>query len=141
MKIKRDTLKLIFRNTKYNKKESGGALGESEGVIFDVVFDKGLSDKMCTYEPNVNLLNSAIEKWQENNIAFAGIFHTHFFGVNTLSSEDIAYIKQILRAMPDSISNLCFPLVLPEKEIIIPYTAKKNNNDICIIEDILTICE
>ncbi len=48
-----------------------------------------------------------------------GIFHTHFANVSTLSCADIVYIENIMRAMPETVQHLYFPLyLLPSRELV-----------------------
>lgn len=62
---------------------------------------------------------------EKKEITFYGIFHTHFFGVNTLSIGDKNYIESIMKSMPISIEKLFFPIVvMPQKEIA-GYEAQK----------------
>lgn len=69
-----------------------------------------------------------------------GVFHTHFYGVNTLSEGDRAYIKQIMAAMPDGLECLYFPLIVfPDKEMIVYQASRSKNRSIKIIPDLLLI--
>ena len=62
-----------------------------------------------------------------------------FFGVRTLSDGDIAYITAIMRAMPQSVSELHFPVVvLPDREMI-SYLAVRSGNEVKIREETVTI--
>lgn len=101
--------------------ESGGILGGSGQIISCVVFDSGMPNqgmRSCHYIPNTEYLNQCIEKWEERGIDFYGIFHTHFFGVDTLSEGDARYMKRIMQAMPDEKKELYFPVVvLPERKM------------------------
>lgn len=55
-----------------------------------VVFDDGKDDdfRRCHYTPNVTMLNSCLVEWSESGIEFYGLFHTHFYGVSSLSKGD-----------------------------------------------------
>ncbi|MGN0487773.1 MAG: hypothetical protein ACI4HO_00765 [Ruminococcus sp.] len=122
--------------------EAGGILGAKQGTIVQAYLDKGLSkNKYCCYEPNTFLLNSVIQNWQKQNIDFVGIFHTHYYGVSTLSKNDISYINLILNSMPEEVENLYFPVVLPEQQTIIPYIAIKTVNGIKIFEEKIKIAK
>ena len=119
--------------------EMGGMLGGTDNVIKIIEFDYGQLEHLCGYEPDVHRLNAEIKVWLEKDIYFMGIFHTHFFGVKTLSEPDIEYIKQILNAMPEYISKLYFPIaVLPERKLI-PYIAIRQEPDVLIKADKLII--
>lgn len=138
MKITKKALNSILFSSKKAIYETGGILGAKDGVIEYTVFDKGLKHAKCSYEPDVDYLNAAIKKWQENNIEFIGMFHVHFFDVKTLSPEDTDYIKKILSAMPEGIDRLYFPIVCTTG-VIIPYVAIREANEINIIKDILEV--
>lgn len=120
--------------------ESGGILGSRDDMIVATFYDKGIkTEKMCSYIPNVNLLNDIIAKWNEENIVFSGIFHTHYFGVRTLSCGDRNYIEKIMMSMPNEVSELYFPIiVMPQKEMIV-YKAIKSENQILIQEDVVCL--
>lgn len=141
MKIEAAILQRIFRQILGIPSESGGIFGSKGDIISNVEFDKGISKLKCAYEPNIDFLNEVIERWQEENIDFAGIFHTHFFGVETLSQGDIAYITAIMSAVPESINQLYFPIVLPEYHKMIPYIATKDTHGIQICKDELMIVD
>ena len=139
MIIANKTLKKIYSSVEFVGSESGGILGLEKGIISHVAFDLGKSNIKCSYEPNVDRLNEVIVEWQKENIQFIGLFHTHFFGTESLSKEDKHYIKEILFAMPDEIHYLYFPIVLPEYKRIIPYSATRYDNMVNIYLDKLTV--
>ena len=133
MKIYKKLYGYILNNVSKKPPESGGILGKKNGIVCNVYFDKGIiTEKMCSYEPNVELLNNIIEKWQQENIDFCGIFHTHFYGVKTLSDGDKEYINRIITAMPENINKLYFPIVLPEYNEMVNYMARKKNQTVII---------
>lgn len=136
MKITRALYKEIQNKVNPFPPESGGILGSKENIIVTSVYDEGLNnEKMCSYTPNVKLLNDVIAKWKEEEIIFSGIFHTHYFGVKTLSHGDQCYIEKIMRSMPDDVNELYFPIVvMPQKEIV-AYKAIRDLNQILIQED------
>ena len=118
--------------------ETGGLLGSSDGMCVDtIVMDRyGTQNvKLCSYCPNVTFFNQCIRQWQDQNIIFMGIFHTHFVGVRTLSSGDREYINAIMSAMPEQIDVLYFPLyVLPDRQLVC-YKAKRTDKGICIEQE------
>lgn len=140
MRIKKEIYNNILTSVKDIPPESGGILGEKDGVIQFVVYDEGRKTrKMCSYSPNVQKLNVVIQDWQEKGILFCGIFHTHFFGVETLSEGDRLYIKMIMEQMPIEIKRLFFPIVLlPQREMVV-YVAKKEQEQLIIKQDIVSI--
>lgn len=140
MKIVKNTLNDIFKRVPMFPPETGGIIGMKKDVIRYVEFDKGMNTRqVCTYEPDVDYLNAVIEKWQQNDIAFCGLFHTHFYGVRTLSDGDKMYINSILNAMPETINKLYFPIVLPEKKELIAYMAIRKGNEIQIVEEVVEV--
>ena len=131
----KSTLELLNKSIKDIRFECGGILGSSQNEIIDnVVFDDIRHQKRirCSYAPNVEFLNKCILQWQQENIRFWGMFHTHFAGVKTLSEADETYIRIIMNAMPEEIYCLYFPIyVLPERELV-GYVAKRTLGDIKI---------
>lgn len=122
--------------------ETGGILGSSDGKCVDkLVMDIPLktSTRPCSYSPNVDFLNENIKIWQEQNVSFMGIFHTHFVGVKTLSCGDKKYINAIMAAMPDNIEQLYFPVfVLPDRTLVC-YKAQRTCNEVEISSEELQI--
>ncbi len=138
----------IFENTYRNlmnampdaPPELGGILGGNHSVICAYMIDTGTGKGCgCSYAPDVEMLNAEIKEWQKRGIAFQGMFHTHFFGVRTLSDGDIAYITAIMQTMPQSLSELHFPVVvLPDREMT-SYLAVRSGNEVTIREETVTI--
>lgn len=139
MIIENKILKYIYKDTQNSTFESGGILGSDNKIINYYSFDKGIYVAHCSYSPNVDYLNNTISDWQKHSIRFLGIFHTHFFGVDTLSDGDMFYINNILFSMPNEIEYLYFPIVLPEFQEIIPYIATRQKNKISIDIDELVV--
>lgn len=110
--------------------ETGGLLGGRDDIVAEVLRDEGLpSDKKCSYYPNIELFNQTIKEWQSRDINFMGIFHTHYWGVNTLSKGDKRYIARIMNSMPEGIDRLYFPiLVMPDKKLVCYVANKKLGN-------------
>lgn len=136
MQIIRQIYEDIFVTIKESPPEIGGILGKQGNLITAVEFDDGIGKgKKCSYSPDVNRLNSIIKLWQEQGINFCGIFHTHYFGVETLSPGDKEYIKNIMNSMPESITKLYFPLiVMPQREMI-AYVAVKAKEQLNIYKE------
>ena len=115
--------------------EIGGILGSRENVIDRIVIDANKpSCHNGVYVPNVSFLNSCIEKWDNENIVFEGIFHTHAVNWPDLSSADKNYIALIMNAMPDAVQRLYFPLVFPSYFIKV-FLAAKSEKHISITEE------
>ncbi len=120
MVIAKDVYERIVNRQTNAPPETGGILGGSSGVITNEHFDPGMqSERMCSYIPNVKTLNDVIKQWQQEGVLFMGIYHTHFWGVSTLSCGDTSYMERILRCMPSQIAYLYFPiLVMPDRELV-----------------------
>lgn len=132
LKIISDVFNAIMRQLPDTPPEIGGVIGGKGGVIFAYEMDEGnKQERLCSYAPNVNYVNEVIRKWTKANIDFYGIFHVHFFGIQSLSFGDIAYMNQIIAAMPPLIDKLYFPLfVLPEQEMLL-YSIEKQRKEVC----------
>ena len=121
LKIRKNTLLNMLQRLPEELPETGGIIGGKNYEITEYWIDTVSKEKcMCRYTPNVNAINKQIQKWCQNNIDFFGIFHTHYFGVRTLSKGDIEYMHKIMRVMPLSVNVLYFPIVVfPEKEMVL----------------------
>lgn len=136
MDIYIDVYKRIVNSVPDIPPEIGGILGKSNNIVSHVKFDKGLTyagKRQCAYIPNTELLNRYIDEWERKHIDFCGIFHTHFFGVDTLSNGDKKYIKKIMNALPMGIFSLYFPIVVLPEHTIKVYVAYKTNQSIKIL--------
>lgn len=132
MKIQRNILDVIFQNIGMLPPEIGGVLGAENDIVKYVEIDNGLRGKLCSYTPDVDYLNYIIEIWWNKGIDFKGIFHSHYFGVRTLSQGDKNYIQKIMYNMPSDIRYLYFPIaVMPDKELVV-YKACKCRNGVII---------
>ncbi len=119
--------------------ETGGILGEKDGIISHFIFDKGLgSTEYAIYIPNTIQLNEQINKWRYDGINFCGIVHSHMSEQPTLSSTDKEYIELILHSLSHFTKQLYFPIVLPGERII-SYKATYHNDVIHICEDKIKI--
>lgn len=116
--------------------EVGGIIGGYGGIVTDHHLDIGVnSDRACSYTPNVSLLNTIISEWATEGIQFMGIYHTHFFNVQTLSDGDIRYINRILLSMPTEIDLLYFPLVVFPSRTMVCFKAIKEAGGVEICND------
>ena len=142
MKIYRKVLCQIDNSVKNHPPEVGGIIGSDNGVVVtNFVMDRQMSlpSHCCSYSPNVDFLNNCIQTWITNGIYFMGIFHTHFFGIRTLSDADKVYINKIMAAMPDFVEKLYFPIyVLPNRNMEC-YIAVKASGGADIRDDRLEI--
>ncbi len=120
--------------------EVGGIIGGNGGIVTDHYLDTGVnSDIACSYTPDVSLLNTIISEWATKGIQFMGIYHTHFFDVQTLSDGDIRYIEKILLSMPEGVDSLYFPLVIFPRRTMVCFKAIKNLSGIEICSDNLVL--
>lgn len=142
MRISKSVIDTINNSISDLPPETGGILGSYDKELIDeVVIDSPspTNTRPCSYFPNVDFLNQNIKLWQDNGISFAGIFHTHFAGVKTLSSGDKKYIDAIMKSMPSYIEYLYFPIfVLPDRELVC-YKAIRSNKIIDIQTENLVI--
>lgn len=142
MKISREIYNQIINMQRRVPPETGGILGEHKGIITVSYFDKGLeSGKMCSYVPDIKRLNGVIKEWQQKNILFRGIYHTHFGSVSTFSQADKIYMEKILINMPDEIEQLYFPLVLMPERQMICYIAKIEFGKLIVAKEHMVIIE
>lgn len=94
--------------------EKGGIIGSINGIVCDYCMDDGtVQAERYAYVPNVEKLNSVIDQWSDKGVCFAGMFHSHPYPQTELSAADREYIETIMGAMPDSISELHFPVIVP----------------------------
>ena len=142
MKIAFSALNHIEKNVSKYHHETGGILGakNSRQIITEVFLDiNEVSTHPCSYVPSVDLLNNQIAKWDSENIKFKGLFHTHFAGVKTLSEGDKSYIKKIMKAMPEDIRYLYFPIFVIPENVMVPYYAYIKDNKVIIQKNRLEI--
>lgn len=133
MKIHNETLNIILNQMPLVPPEAGGIIGGKEGKIILWEYDAGYFAKGCSYRPNVNFLNAVIAAWLDKGYDFMGILHVHFGGSKCLSDGDKKYIKKIMKAMPDSIEKLYFPIVVQPDKQIFSYMVCRNFRDEIVI--------
>jgi len=141
MIISKSTLLELLRQLPEAPPEIGGILGGKSGVVCTAAIDTGIdAGRACSYTPDVEKLNKVIAEWQENGIEFAGIFHMHFFGVRSLSKEDVTYIAAIMESMPKCVELLYFPVIVMPAEEVVVYKAQFKDGQLTIVEEKLSIC-
>lgn len=140
MNIQKTILEQILNEQPDLPPESGGIIGGSDSAVTIHFKDDGITGgRTCCYQPNIVLLNDVIQQWQAKDLEFMGIYHSHFFGVKTLSEGDKTYIKIILQNMPDFINYLYFPVVvMPDKELVC-YKAFINSGEVIIKPEKLVV--
>lgn len=120
--------------------EVGGIIGGNKNIVKKHFLESGLvSNKACSYTPNVSLLNAIIAEWETKGVYFMGIYHTHFNDVQTLSEGDVQYINRIMYSMPTTIERLYFPLVILPSRKMICYMALNKSDSIEICRDDLIL--
>lgn len=135
MKIKKSIYEQILKFCPVVPPETGGIIGSHSTVVDTVAFDDCIKImQSAVYIPDIARLNRVLYKWQKNKISFCGMFHSHMKDQETLSSDDIEYIKSIFFSLPHTISKLYFPIVIPNSHII-PYKAINQNHNIIITSD------
>ncbi len=77
--------------------ETGGILGCKDDRLTCFYYDERGSRSEKRYTPDVDTLNQQIWTWQANDIAFAGIVHSHWTN-EQLSAQDLRYARQVVRA-------------------------------------------
>lgn len=142
MRVSKKIIELLSNFVPSLSYETGGILGSNGNEVVDeIAIDKpkNFGMKACSYSPNIDYLNDIIEQWQDRNIEFVGIFHSHFGNACKLSNNDVEYIHRIMHAMPHQIERLYFPVfVLPCKKMI-SYKAVRFDNVIIIQDDELIL--
>ena len=122
--------------------EAGGILGGKNGVVTVYTVDKNQKSlHPCTYIPDVAMLNQIIKQWYQAGLVLMGVFHTHHFGVRTLSEGDKAYIQKIMSTAAQGVHKMYFPIVvMPAKEVVV-YTATRTGDRIKIVEEAIVFKE
>lgn len=114
MKIAEAVLHEICEKLRIVPPEKGGIIGGKNGIVCAYCLDDGtVQAERYAYVPNVEKLNGVIVQWAEKGIQFAGMFHSHPYPQTDLSLADEEYIVKIMEAMPESVSELHFPVIVP----------------------------
>lgn len=136
MKIKDEIITEIVECMPCVPPEAGGIIGGREGAVCLWQYDAGYFERGCVYSPNVEFLNKVIADWADQGCDFMGVFHVHFGGAKDLSDGDKKYIERILRAMPDFIKKLYFPIIVqPEKKFVSYVAYRKGQGHVEIEKD------
>lgn len=122
--------------------EKGGIIGSKDGVVRVSCLDDGAVQAECyAYVPNIERLNDVIDEWISKGIHFAGMFHSHPYPQKELSLADREYIVTIMGAMPDSVTELHFPVVVPGVGMT-GHLAKYIDGEVIVVpEDIIIVKE
>ncbi len=109
MKIKQTVYNSVLQTLANACCERGGILGCKQGVVTHFYYDEdGKGDDFC-YVPNASAINAVLETWRKEDVAFAGMVHSHTKGAPLLSAQDRAYAESIFR--DNHLKKLYFPLV------------------------------
>ena len=138
MFIIEDVYKKIVMGCPKAPPETGCLLGGRKGIIRFYEFDSGIfcGEPGC-YIPDVNSLNLRIQQWQEDDIRFYGIAHSHCTNSKCLSDGDKCYIVRIMQSLPVNIEYLYFPLIFPREEIL-SFEAIRSGGGVRIVFDSIT---
>lgn len=134
MVVLKRTYEELMQSVPDRPPETGGIIGGINRTVMTYEPDLGLVTRCrCSYRPDTARLNSIIRSWELEGICFLGIYHTHFYGVETLSNGDIQYIGSIMMALRDQLKRLFFPIVvMPQKEIV-AYEAELAENGLRVV--------
>ena len=89
----------------------------------------------------MDTLNDIIDKWGECGVEFAGIVHSHRTDESSLSINDKEYIRSLFKVLPESMSKIYFPIVLPESKQFVSHLVIKGFDDILYVEDVVRIVD
>lgn len=137
MKIEKELYYKIITICPAAPTETGGIIGAKSEIITEFVPDTTHSE-YGKYTPDTEMINRIIVSWEERNINFRGIYHSHYPENNRLSQTDVEYIKKIMLSVCNIYSFLYFPIVIPQESITV-YKAEIKNNAIVITNDKLQI--
>lgn len=120
--------------------EKGGILLGDRGdfVVRKFIFDRNGRTSTGAYDPDMVYINKIVkEEWNKNRLAYLGTVHSHPNSHPQLTKGftsnigDIAYIKTILKAIPD-LQQLLVPIIFSEASgeyKIFPYVAHRDDPD------------
>ncbi len=142
MKISEAVLHEICEKLRIVPPEKGGIIGSKNGIVCAYCLDDGtVQADRYAYVPNIEKLNGVIDQWAEMGIHFAGMFHSHPYPQKELSLADREYIDTIMRAMPDSVSELHFPVIVPGLGMTGHLAKRWDGEGIVVPEDIIIVKE
>lgn len=139
MKITEEVLDKILLSYPSTVPEMGGILGGQNKIITEYFHDDKTNKNLerAIYMPNVLYLDSVIKKWSDSNIELYGLIHSHPANEDTLSKDDVCYIKEIMKEMKNGMK-LYFPLVMPNQRIV-PFVVIKSVGGLRIVEEEIEI--
>jgi len=95
-----------------------GILGmrRTEGLLTHIYLDADAQCSCASAQLTGQKLTVVAQQWQDTeDVIFAGIFHTHPNGLQTLSQQDLAYARQVLSE--NKMQTLLMVLITPEKAL------------------------
>lgn len=107
--------------------EQGGILGSSDGIHIDhYYFDRNARVTGSTYTFDADTLNQVISKWNDRDIRFVGVIHSHPRGYTSPSAGDMEISRTIVQSM-DMDGRIFTPIVQVDPKLdgtitIYPYT-------------------
>lgn len=117
--------------------EKGGILGAKGEVISIFYLDcVDAQSERYAYVPDIGELNAVIAQWIKTGIRFVGMFHSHPYPQTGLSIADKEYIVKIMEAMPNSVSELHFPIIIPGMGMTGHLARRKGEEVIIVPEEI-----
>lgn len=111
-----DTLESLAANR--SDTEQVGILGmrRTEGLLTHIYLDTDAQCSCASAQLTGQKLTVVAQQWQDTeDVIFAGIFHTHPNGLQTLSQQDLAYARQVLSE--NKMQTLLMVLITPEKAL------------------------
>lgn len=100
IKMTKEVLRQIQATIGTRRPECGGILGSSDGVTIDYYyFDSDALTTSGTYTMNTKALNKTIHYWNDNDVRFSGIIHSHPNGVTEPSPQDVSNAEDIMDIM------------------------------------------
>ena len=111
--------------------EQGGILGSSDGIHIDhYYFDQNAQVTGSTYTFDTDTLNRVITHWNEQDIRFVGVIHSHPKGCTSPSLGDLEISRTILESM-DMGGRIFTPIVQVDSKLdgtitIYPYTFEQS---------------
>lgn len=138
MRIEKRVYDVLIHSCSDAAYEIGGIIGAINGVIRRCVFDKQ-KPEYGIYRPNTKYLNHIISQWQKDSITFCGIFHSHYPSGDNLSKSDLEYIEIIMFALKDFCPILYFPIIIPNKKIVLHRATIINSKLVTETEDLTII--
>lgn len=89
----------LRQNLENRQVEQGGILGASGGEISHFVPDTAACCDQNLFQPS-DEMNRVIAQWAQQNVAFAGLIHSHPADRPQLSTADLMYVTKLLQGNP-----------------------------------------